>query len=192
MNKFHVFRSQASWGFVLALLLAVHRPAFAVELEDQTLMYEVTYITQHAGELEIQIRRENNQVKTTAISHLSDLAKMFLSGLTAETWFSIEGDSLRLERGHILSHDHSSVKSSFEIDRGQASLVFVPSKPAEVVKSTDVFESTSFPLVLVSSDIPGIAGQQIREITPPHPPLPAPVRRSSPLPRRRPVIRRSP
>jgi hypothetical protein len=152
--------------FIAAVLWPVTQSANAVELDEQTLRYNVTYITHDAGELEIVISRENNQIKTKAISHLSTLARMFLSGLTAETWFSIEGEKLQLERGHLLSHDNATIMTSFEIDRNRGNLKFVPEKDADAVKPTDIFESTSFPLVLVSSDISSIAGQQIREISP--------------------------
>jgi len=138
----------------------------AVELDDQTLRYSVSYITQDAGELEIIISREGNQFKTTAISHLSPLAMMFLNGLTAETWFTIDGDLLRLERGHLLAHESTEVATSFEIDRDSGSVKFVPEKDADPVKESDVFESTTFPLVLVTSDIQAIEGQHIREISP--------------------------
>ena len=64
------------------------------EIPDQTLVYEVTYTKHDAGDLEIRILREGDTVKTTAISHLSSTAKMFLSGLTVETLFRIQDNTL--------------------------------------------------------------------------------------------------
>lgn len=137
----------------------------AVELDDQILRYSVTYLTQDAGELEIIINREGNQFKTTAISHLSPLAMMFLNGLTAETWFTIDGNMLLLEKGYLLAHESNEVATSFEIDRAGGHLKFDPEREADPVKANDLFESTNFPLVLVTSDISGIEGQRIRAIS---------------------------
>ena len=49
------------------------------------------------------------------------------------------------------------------IDKGL--LIFVPEKDAGKVSPDDEFDSTTFPLVLVSSDIESIEGREIREIS---------------------------
>ena len=136
---------------------------WSYEIPDQTLVYEVTYTKHDAGELEIRIAREGDTVKTTAISHLSSTAKMFLSGLTVETRFRIQDNALVVEGGSVLSHDNQSVEKSFRIDMGNGVIDYEPGDDIPIVDG-DMFESTSFPLVLLASNIEAIGETHIREI----------------------------
>lgn len=148
-----------------SLVFIVHgSPTLAYDIPDQTLVYEVTYTSHGAGDLEIRIKREGDKVKTTAISHLSATAKMFLSGLTVETIFGIQGENLVVEAGNVLSHDNSSVESSFRIDYANGNIDYHPKEDIPI-ENGDVFESTSFPLVLLNSKMENVGGTHIREIS---------------------------
>jgi hypothetical protein len=140
-------------------------PAQGVELQNQTLRYSVHYLSKNAGVLEIVINRSATEVKTTAISHLSLLAKMFLSGLTVETWFSIENQDAILARGNVLSNDNESVERSFDIDR-QKGLIKFDRGDTVPIEMPEYFESTTFPIGLITSDITAINGRFIQEINP--------------------------
>ncbi len=150
---------------IYLLLLLGWLPAQAANLENQTLRYSVQYRTQNAGELEIIISGEGDRIKTTVTSHLSAIAKIFIDDLTEETWFSIHGDGVRVERGHTLSHDMQTVKRGYFIDR-QNNRIQYDDGESVAVESIAIFESAAFPLVLINSDIGAIEGQIIREISP--------------------------
>jgi hypothetical protein len=140
-------------------------PAQGVELQNQTLRYSVHYLSKNAGVLEIVIKRSATEVKTTAISHLSMLAKMFLSGLTVETWFNIEDQRAILARGKVLSNDNETVERSFDIDREKGVILFDRGDTVPIVMP-EHFESTTFPIGLITSDITSVNGQHIQEINP--------------------------
>ena len=158
-------KTRRTLGVFLVLTLGYVPLAQAINLENHTLRYSVEYGSQHAGELEIITERDHNSLKTTVISHLSTMAKMFLNGLTTETWFYIDGQQLRVEKGHNLAHDSASVKKSFLIDR-QNNVVKYHDGELIALQPEDEFEATTFPMVLVNSEIPDIAGKIIREISP--------------------------
>lgn len=147
------------------LLFGTHQIAQAAEITSQTLRYSVKHTKQNAGELEVIIERQGNSVKTTAISHLSAIAKMFLSGQTIESWFELNDNGAEVSRGNILGHDSNSITNSFEVDKA-AGVIRYQNKEDEPIVEGDYFESTSFPIGLMASDINSIEGTTIREINP--------------------------
>ncbi len=149
----------------IALFVSTILASHAVDLESRTLRYSVFYGSRDAGELEIIIERTDDTIKTTAISHLSDLARMFLPGQTIETWFRIEGEKVLLDRGHILDHKDETVSSEFTIDRDNGVIDYQPRDDVPI-EDGDHFESTSFPIVLMTSVVESIAGQTIRDTNP--------------------------
>lgn len=150
---------------VVVLALTIAPPwSYAAEIKAQTLKYSVRYTKHDAGELEIIINHENNAIKTTVISHLSAVAKLLLSGLTAETWFVQSANGYQLSHGQVLSHDNKSVKRKFQIDRSASTLQF-DDDPATPLDAETIYEFTSFPLVLITSDISKIAGKRVNEVS---------------------------
>jgi hypothetical protein len=137
----------------------------ATEIAERNLRYSVIYGKHDAGELEIVLEHDGDLIKTSAISHLSAIAKMFLSGQTVETWFKITDGTAQVEKGHILNHKDDDITSSFEIDRSAGQVRF-KTKDTIAIEKNDVFESTSFPVVLMASDIESIGGTTVREINP--------------------------
>ena len=138
----------------------------AVALKSQTLRYSIKYGKHNAGELEIVIERSQQQIKTTAISHLNILARMFITGLTVENWFDIEREKVHLKSGHTLSHGSKTVERSFVIDRKQGLIKLQPGEQVIPINIDEIFESPSFPITLITSDIESIQGQTVREISP--------------------------
>lgn len=144
--------------FIMQLAIAQ-----AIELDSQTLRYSVMYTTHAAGEMEIVIERDGDQIKTTAISHLSAVVKLFLTGLTAEAWFRVEENVALLQGGHILSHDNKSIKQEFKIDHQNSTLTYKPGETKSIDRS-ELFESTIFPIGLITSNIQSVNGQLVREV----------------------------
>lgn len=167
MKSLSIFKKKkcrsAAYAFVLFFTFIF--ACQAVDIDSRTLRYSVYYTKYDAGELEIVIERTDDTIKTTAISHLSSLAQMFLSGQTVETWFNIEGDDVVLDRGHILDHADDNVTSGFTIDREKSIIDYQPREDV-AIEDGDLFESTSFPIVLMTSEVKDIAGQTIRETNP--------------------------
>ncbi len=151
-------------AFVVPVLLLTWSISHGLELDSQTLRYSVKYANHNAGEIEIIIDRQDNQIKTTAISHLSALASMFLSGLTSETWFNVDGKNVRVVRGHDLDHKSGKIKRSFIIDQSQNQLLFDPGE-SKIIDSSEVFEAASFPVILMGSKIRSLEGKIIREVS---------------------------
>ncbi len=137
----------------------------ALELKNQTLFYAVTYQKFRAGKLEIVIERDEKQIKTTVISHLSNFAKLFLDNTTIETWFNIKNHQVALHRGHYLIDDKKTVKRSFVIDCQQAQIKLQPKDKHISIDTTDILEPASFPIILMTSDLQAIAGRTVQEIT---------------------------
>ncbi len=138
----------------------------AVDIKSQTLRYSIKYGKYNAGELEIVIERSQQQIKTTAISHLSIPARMFIADLTAENWFDIEREKAYLVSGHTLSRDRKTVERSFAIDRKQGLIKLQPGEQVIPINIKKIFESTAFPITLITSDIESIQGQTVLEISP--------------------------
>ena len=150
---------------IAASLCLMSQLSVAMEIAERNLRYSVIYGSHNAGELEIVLEHDGDLIKTSAISHLSAIAKMFLSGQTVETWFKVTDGAAQVEKGHILSHKDDGVTSSFDIDRSEKKVKF-KTKDTIAIENNDVFESTSFPVVLMASNIESIGGTTIREINP--------------------------
>ncbi len=135
----------------------------AFEVPDQSLVYEFVYNGHSLGQLEILIERKDPFVKTTAVSHLNAIAKLFQPELIEETRFRIHGDTLRVENGATLSHDGKTVLRSYVIDHPAEVIQFSSGKEVPI-EPGDQFEATSFPLVLWTSEIGTLSGEHIREI----------------------------
>ena len=152
--------------FLLSLTMSVvcYNKAIAIELENQTISYSVTYKGYDAGKLEVVIENDGVMIKTRAISHLSNLAKLFLPDQIVQNWFRIDGDSVLLERGHTLARDETIITGSFVIDRLNGKIDF-SSNQSEPIIVDDRFEAASFPVVLVTTEISKLNGQAIREIS---------------------------
>lgn len=149
--------------FGLTFVLATN--AYPLELYNKTLRYSVYYTTHNAGELEISVERDGDVVKSKAVSHLSTIAQMFLSGQTVETWFELDRERARVLRGQLLDHEEKEVTASFDINR-KAGFVEFKDEDAVPIEDGDVFESTSFPMVLITSDLSKISGTSVREVNP--------------------------
>lgn len=164
-------KSKATLAVCGLLLLAYGTPAMsqvisqAKDLTSQTLRYSVKYGKHNAGDLEIIIARNQQQIKTSVISHLSFLARMFISNLTVESWFNIEDEKVYLQSGKVLSRDNKVVKHSFIIDRKQGHIKRQPEELVIPINTEEIFESASFPITLITSDIESIQGQTVREIS---------------------------
>ena len=139
--------------------------AMGSEIKSQTLRYSVMYSKRDAGELEVIIENNNGQIKTTTISHLSTIAQIFLSPQTSETWFSLKDGVAFVDRGNLLNSKSQSITNGFEIDLERKKIVFQKGDPI-AVESGDVFESTSFPIALMTSEIESVEGTTVREISP--------------------------
>ena len=135
----------------------------AFEVPDQSLVYEFVYNRHSLGQLEILIERKDPFVKTTAVSHLNAIAKLFQPELIEETLFRIDGDTVRVESGATLSRDGKTVRRSYVIDHPAGVIQFSSGKEVPV-EPGDRFESTSFPLGLLASEIGTLDGEPIREI----------------------------
>ncbi len=133
------------------------------DLKSQTLRYAVKYQKYNAGELEVIIENDKKQIKTTIISHLSFLAKIFLTDLTIESQSNIEHQIAYLRRGHVLSRDNKTVERSFIIDRQQARINLEPSGKRVPINTADIFDLVAFPIALITSDIESIAGKTMQE-----------------------------
>lgn len=157
----------AKWGLALCgLMLLTHElQAQTIDLKSQTLRYAVKYGKHNAGELEVIIERSQGQIKTTAISHLSFLARMFTTGLTAENWFSIEHKQAYLQRGHSLSQGNNPVERDFVIDRKQGLVTLAPKAQRIPINDQDMFVSSFFPINLMTRDVASIAGQTVQEVS---------------------------
>lgn len=160
----------AKVAFVACCLMVFHSASAeeidkAIALKNQTLLYAVKYQKLNAGKLEIIIERSNKQIKTTAISHLSALARLFLTDLTIETWLDIEHEKVSLNRGHVLSSNNKVVERGFAIDWQHALIKLEPGGKHIPINAAEIFEPASFPIVLITSDIESIAGQTVQETT---------------------------
>ncbi len=149
----------------VVLFFSLVSSSHAVDLDSRTLRYSVVYSGHDAGELEVIIERTDNVIKTTAISHLSGFAQIFLSGQTVQTWFRIEGDNVLLDKGHILDHKSENITNSFTIDRDKR-IIDYHTREDEPIQEGDMFAATSFPIILMTSVATEIGGKTIRETNP--------------------------
>ncbi len=165
MKKVTHFRSISSAWVSAIFCVGLLQASYAAEISSQTLRYSVKYTKHDAGELEVIIDKQGDVIKTSAISHLSTIAKMFLSGQTIETWFLLNGKSAEVTKGNILGHKSDTITSSFQIDK-ETGVIRYKNRDDEPIVGGDYFESTSFPIVLMASDINTIEGTTIREVNP--------------------------
>ena len=155
-------RVVSAWMVAACLLTAA--PAWSVEVPEATLRYLVEYTGKKAGEIEIAIERDGEGAKTTVVSHPTGIAAVLTSSETAETWFAVDDDDLVVVRGQRLNTKNRKLKGAFEIDY-QAGVVTLEDGETLAVKQGDLFESVSFPLILVTTRMHKVAGSSIREIS---------------------------
>ena len=164
MNKLiHTSRTRLKFILISTVFLYCCNVSFAANLDSQTLRYSVDHGKVHAGELEIIIENNSDQIKTTVISHLSAIAKLFLSGLTTQSWFRAEPGGAILERGHSLKQNTENVQAQFHVDYENNLLKLEPGDTSEI-QPNEIFDSTSFPVALITSDVSSIDGKIIREV----------------------------
>jgi len=149
--------------FTLLIGILVFIPAHAVQLPNQTLRYSVSYGNVNAGEFEVIIESENGQIKSTVISHLSNLAKLFLSGLTAVSWYDISDEQAILTNGQAIDHDSGEIIAEFHADYENKKLTYNNGESTEIF-ANEVLDSTTFPLWLIFSDVSSIKDQLVREV----------------------------
>ena len=156
----------AALVFMAGAMYAQLSQAYDFALQSQTVRYAVDVAGHDAGELEVVIERDGNSIKTTSISHLSTIAKMFVSGQTVETWFTINGETVQVEKGQIVSHRNNEVTHAFVIDRQAGEIQFTPGE-SQPASDTELFESPSFPIVLMSTPkMKYVHRVPVREINP--------------------------
>ena len=145
-----------------ALLLMANSPVKAERITSQRLMYSVDYAGQNAGDLEVIIENQGNQIEVTSHTHLSILAKVFLTAQTSKAQFSMSGGIPRILGGADYKRKDLSLIRQFTVN-GDA--VTLDSGETLVVPQGDLLEADLFPIRLMASDFSSLGGKTIRVIS---------------------------
>ena len=157
-NPSNVFISILKYILFVAALLAVSKAMAIGPIENQTLIYSVDYAGQNAGELEVVIHTKGDQLSVTSHSHLSLLAKMFLSAQTTKADFSLGKGQPKLIRGADYQQKDQSLLRSFTINGTIITLnnnEQIPFAPGELL------DADAFPVALMGSDLSTLAGRKV-------------------------------
>ena len=139
-------------------LMAVSKAIAAGPIENQTLIYSVDYAGQNAGELEVIINTEGDQLSVTSHSHLSLLAKMFLTAQTSKANFSLAQGHPRLISGADYQQKDQSLLRSFTISDTTITLSNndqIPFAPGELL------DADAFPIALMASELSTLPGRKV-------------------------------
>ena len=129
---------------------------------DQTLRYAVSEGNMSIGELEVNIGRDDEQIKTTVITHLDGLAKILLGDYTAETWFHLDGGHAILDRGRLRIRGGNK-ELGFMVDYPNKTLQ-LDSGDTFSITSGEILDSTEFPIALITADIASVSGKIVWEV----------------------------
>ncbi|NKB64108.1 MAG: DUF3108 domain-containing protein [Gammaproteobacteria bacterium] len=151
--------------FILAITVTLlGKSALAFEIDSQTLRYSVEYAKQNAGELEVVIQHNTDQVSITTISHLSLLARMFLTAQTSTSVFNLNDGNVELEKGQDYLKKDGSLVHSFTIDQGTQTIKFLNGETVSMDPS-HLLDADSFPIGLMSSEIEMLKGKIVRVVS---------------------------
>ena len=145
-------------GVAAMLLMVSVNTALAGSIKNQTLMYSVDYAGQNAGELEVIIETKGNQLSVTSHSHLSLLARMFLSAQTSKANFKIDGESLQLTDGADYQQKDQSLIRRFKIE---GSVITLDSGEQIAFQSSELLDTDIFPVALIASDLNTLPGRKV-------------------------------
>ncbi len=129
---------------------------------DQTLRYAVSEGNMSIGELEVNIGRDDGQIKTTVITHLEGLAKILLRDYIAETWFHLDGGHAILDRGRLRIQGRNE-ELGFIVDYPNKTLQ-LDSGDTFPITSGEILDSTEFPVALITADIASVSGKIVWEV----------------------------
>lgn len=152
-------------ALLIASLLFFNAATHAAAVEPQTLLYQVQYQGQDAGQLEVIISREDSGYLITSISHLSLLAQMFLEATTVKSRFEKAGDSYRLVSGEEIATESGDVRRKFDVDYSRNQINFIKGEPLAFDPSVRM-DADGFPLTLVMDKLDDLAGTQVLSVSP--------------------------
>ncbi|NKB76924.1 MAG: DUF3108 domain-containing protein [Gammaproteobacteria bacterium] len=159
----HYFRTiiASSLGGFLILLV---NSALAIQINSQTLRYSVEYARQNAGELEVVIDNKDDQLSVTTISHLSLLAKMFLTAQTSTAFFSVQDGQFHLTNGADYLQKDGSLIRDFEVNKTAQSITLLGGETT-TTEPDQLLDADSFPIGLMTSEIKMLAGKTVRVVS---------------------------
>ena len=149
---------------VLTLSMTLPSAGFAEPPAEQTLKYKVDFRGHSAGELETIIERTEDGYIVKSVSHLSLIAKAFLSNETAETVFRYVDDELVLQSGSEYVTKSGKEIRSFEIDHEAGQILFSDGDPLAMEPGVRL-EVDNFPLALMANGIDKAAGTKFYAVS---------------------------
>jgi len=150
------------FGLAVSLLL---QPAFASAIDNQTLRYAVDFRGTDAGELEIQVSRNDDSYTIKTVSHLSLVAQLFLQSYTIETQFSVENGSPTLVSGKEELNQSGDTVREFTVNQETREVEY---KEADNVPfdATTRIDADAFPLGLMLSQPADLIGKPYLAVSP--------------------------
>ena len=148
--------------FVLSAALIFFKPVFA--LESQNFRFSVNHSGTDAGELEINIEKQDKRYVITSTSHLSLVASLFLKGYESQTTFEQTDSGWALIQGREKILGEEEVSKGFDVDTTAKTITFL-SKDKIDFQPNEWVDAAAFPLVTLLSDFKNIKdGQQLMEV----------------------------
>ena len=157
-------RTLAQSLILMVLALALPSAAFAEPPAEQTLKYKVNFRGHNAGELETVVERTEDGYLVKSISHLSLIAKAFLSNETAETVFRYVGDELVLQSGREYVTKSGKEIRNFKVDHDAGQILFSEGDPLTMEPGVRL-EVDNFPLALMANGIDKAAGTKFYAVS---------------------------
>ena len=155
-----------SLTLVLALsAFLVSSIAYSEAPNDQSHRYDVQYDGKDAGELEITIKRDGTDYIVKSISHLSDLAQLFLKSYTIESRFELKNKEFRLVSGQKLLNESGEINREFKVDYEKNTVFFSKGEPFVFPENIQI-DADSFPLALMTSDLNTLSDKPYLSISP--------------------------
>ena len=147
-----------------ALSLVLPTVSVAEPPEEQTLRYEVNFRGHNAGQLETIIERTTDGYLVKSVSHLSLIAKAFLSNETAESVFRYVDDELVLQSGREYVTKSGKEIRSYEIDHEAGQITFSDGDPLTMEPDTRL-EADTFPLALMANGVENAVGTKFYAVS---------------------------
>ena len=148
--------------FLLVVFLFFIGPASA--LESQNFRFSVNHSGTDAGELEINIEKQDGKYVITSTSHLSLVASLFLKGYESKTTFEQTESGWALTQGREKILGEEEISKGFDVDSAAKTITFL-SKETINIQPNEWVDAAAFPLVTLLSDFKNIEdGQQLMEV----------------------------
>ncbi len=133
------------------------------EIFQGRLLYTIEYENKDAGKIEYNIMRSGNSMIIESESHPSFLAKLFIETFSTQIVFFWDEGRWRLKYGFERLDKSGAEQRSFLVQYDKSKIAF-SNQNATDLSPQEHLEASTFPFLLMQSNLDQLGGTQVREV----------------------------